>query len=44
MDLLLSAGKIFLAVAIVLPLLVYLMQDKLLFHPQPLSSFYSQSE
>jgi uncharacterized protein len=37
MDLLLSAGKIFLAVAIGLPLVVYLMQDQLLFHPQPLS-------
>lgn len=36
MDLLLSAGKIFLVVAIGLPLVVYLLQDGLLFHPYPL--------
>src|SRR5262249_377969 len=36
MDLLLSAGKIALAVAIGLPLVVYLLQDRLLFHPFPL--------
>lgn len=36
MDLLVSAGKIAVAVAIGLPLLVYLLQDRLLFHPYPL--------
>jgi uncharacterized protein len=35
--LLLSAGKILLAVAIGLPLVVYLLQDRLLFFPQPLN-------
>ena len=36
MDLLVAAGKIAVAVAIGLPLVVYLLQDRLLFHPYPL--------
>jgi len=36
MDLLLAAGKVAVAVAIGLPLVVYLLQDRLLFHPYPL--------
>jgi len=36
-ELLLSAGKILLGVAIGLCLVVYLLQDRLIFHPQPLS-------
>src|SRR6185295_19524407 len=36
MELLLSVGKVFLSVAIGLPLVVYFLQDRLLFHPYPL--------
>jgi pimeloyl-ACP methyl ester carboxylesterase len=35
-ELLLSAGKILLGVTLGLPLVVYLLQDRLLFHPYPL--------
>ncbi|HEX9398055.1 MAG TPA: alpha/beta hydrolase [Burkholderiales bacterium] len=37
MEILFSAGKIALGVAIGLPLLAYLLQDRILFHPRPLS-------